>query len=282
MTSPTPWHAPPELLARFAQDPTSLDVAAASSVEAHLLGCATCRAGVAAHADAGLLGTSWAAVADRIDQSRPAVIERLLQRLGVQAATARLLTATPGLRASGVLGLAVLSGLAVLASRQADAEGPFLLLAPLVPLLGVALSFAGASDPSGEAGLAAPVFGVGLALRRGIAVLALAFVLLGVSALTVPGLGAAPMAWVLPAAALASLSLAASTWVRPELAVGALAAAWAVGLGTLQRLDGIDRPMVDAAPFTTTGQVLALAATAAAASVLWRRVDHLTTLEVVR
>ena len=281
MTPTSAWHAPPELLARFAQDPTSLDVATASSVEAHLVACAACRAGVADHADQRVVDLSWAAVADRIDQPRPAVIERLLQRLGVQAATARLVTATPGLRASGVLGLALLSGLAVLASRQADAEGPFLLLAPLVPLVGVALSFASTSDPSGEAGLAAPVFGVGLALRRGAAVLALAFVLLGVAALTVPHLGAAPVAWVLPAAALVSLSLAGCTWVRPEVAVGGLAATWVLGISGAHWLGRFEEPVIELAPFTPVGQALALAALVAASGVLWLRADRFTTLEVL-
>ena len=143
----TDWHVPDDLLRRFTDDPGAIDDVTASSIEAHLIQCADCRTRMAASAPAAFVAASWELVADRIDRPSGSMVERLLDRLGLDAGVARLLAATPALRAAGlaaVVGLAV--GAAVL-SRTSEAEGPFLVLAPLVPLLAVAASFAPASDP---------------------------------------------------------------------------------------------------------------------------------------
>ena len=273
------WHAPSEVLTRFAHDPVGVDDATAASIETHLVACDRCRAELARHADPALVVTSWDAVADRIDRPRASLLERVLQFLGARSGPARLVAATPGLRLSGFFAVAGLTALAVAAARHADAAGPFLLVAPLVPLLGVALTFAAASDPGGEAGVATAVHGAGLVVRRAMAVLALAFTVLGIGAIALPELGSTPLGWILPASALALGGLALGTWVRLEVAVSGLVVAWIVGLGVVRYLAGAGRPLADTALFTPMGQGLALAVTVAAIVVLAARADRYSTLE---
>jgi hypothetical protein len=278
----TDWHAPPDLLARFAHDPAALDDMTAASVEAHLVVCADCRGQMTAAVSPALVTTSWDAIADRIDQPRPALLERVLHRFGVGSGLGRLLAATPALRGAGLLAICVLAAGAVVLSLTADAEGPFLVLAPLVPLAAVAASFAAAADPAGEAGVATPMHGAGLVIRRAIAVVGITFGVLGAAALALPDLGPATAAWLLPALALALGTLALGTWLRVEVASGVLTGAWLLGVWSVWRLAGHDVPLADSAAFSVTGQITALAVAAAAATIAATRRGHFATLEAFR
>lgn len=274
----TGWHAPADLLARFAADPTRLDDVTASSVESHLVACPTCRARLAAAARIDV-DASWAAVADRIDRPRPSLTERFLERLGAGGGMARLVGATPALRLTGLAAVAGLAGAATLLSRTVGAEGPFLVLAPLVPLAAVAATFAAAADPAGEAGVATPLHGVGLALRRSALVLATTFVVLAVAALAVPGLSLTSAAWALPALALALGSLALATWWRVEVCVSGLALAWVSVLASARFLAGRRLALADSLVFEAGGQAACLLLVLLAAAVLAARSDRFATLE---
>jgi hypothetical protein len=127
--------------------------------------------------------------------------------------------------------------------------------------------------------VATPVHGAGLLLRRSSAVLGLAFVLLAIAALTLPSLTGGPAAWVLPALALATGSLAVGTWVRVELAVAGFAAAWVAGTATARFLADRHEALADTAPFTAPGQGVAAAAAVLALVVLVKRADRYATLE---
>jgi hypothetical protein len=278
----TDWHAPPELLARFAHDPAAVDDVAAASIEAHLVVCADCRRQMTAAVSPALVTASWDAIADRIDQPRPALLERVLHRIGVGDGLGRLLAATPALQGAGLLAICVLAAGAVVLSLTAGAEGPFLVMAPLVPLAAVAASFAPAADPAGEAGVATPTHGAGLVIRRAIAIVGITFGVLGAAALALPSLGPAAAAWVLPALALALGTLALGTWLRVEVAVGVLSGAWLLGVSLVWWLAGRDIPLVDTAAFSVTGQVTALAAAVAAATIAAARRDRFATLEAFR
>jgi hypothetical protein len=88
------------------------------------------------------------------------VAERLLVRLGVADHTARLLAATPALRGSWLLAVAVTLAFAVLAAWARpgpDAILAFLCVAPLLPLAGIAVAYGPGIDPTYEIGLAAPL-----------------------------------------------------------------------------------------------------------------------------
>jgi hypothetical protein len=280
--APRGWHVPPALLAGFTDDPGAVDDIAAASIDAHLLACGDCRQGLTAAAAPALAEASWAAVADRIDRPRPTVLEGLLRRLGIGTGTGRLLAATPALQLAGVAAVAVVAVAAGMLSRTAGANSVFLVLAPLVPLAAVAASFASAADPAGEAGVGTPLHGAGLVLRRAGAILTVNFGLLGAAALALPDLGPEAATWILPALALTLGSLALGTWLRAEVAVAVLGSGWLLTVSALWWFAGHDLAVADSAPFAATGQLAALAVSAAALTVLVARRDRFATLEVAR
>lgn len=272
------WHAPADVLDCFAREPAALDDVVASSVESHLVACGPCRARLAAASPLDLTA-SWDAVADRIDRPRSSRFEQLLERLGFGGGLSRLVGATPGLWLAGLVAIAGLAIAAALVSRTVDARGPFLALAPLVPLAAVAATFAPAADPAGEAGVATPLHGFGLALRRAAVVVGTTFALLGPAALAVPGVGLESAAWVVPALALVLGSLALGTWWRVEIAVSALALGWMAAIASMRLVEGRRFAFADSVLFDTSGQLVALALALLAAAVLAARSDRYATLE---
>lgn len=278
----TAWHVPTALLHRFTERPEAFDDVTASSIEAHVVECGACRRAMAAAAAPDDVAASWEAIADRIDRPRVTLGERLLGWLGVDSGTARLLMATPMLRAAGLAATAVLSFAAVAVARGSDAEGPFLVLAPLAPLLMVGATFAPAQDPATEAGLATPMHGGGLLVRRAAAVLAVAFVGLGAASLALPDLGVEAAAWVLPALALSLGALALATWMRIGLAVSLLAMGWATLVPALRWSAGDGRSYADSPTFSPAGQLTALVLASVAAALLTLRRDRFAATEVPR
>ena len=277
----TDWHAPLELLARFVDQPGAIDDTTASSIEAHLVVCSECRQQLTAAADPACTAASWDEIADRIDRPRPTPLERILAWFGMGHGFARLVAATPSLQAAGLFVITFLAAAAAVVSRIAGAEGPFLVFAPLAPLGAVAASFAPLADPAGEAGVATPLHGAGLVVRRAVAVLIVTFVMLGVAALALPDLGPAAAAWVLPALALSLGTLALGTWLRVEMAVAVIAGGWLASMWSFWWAAGRANPIVDSTIFTTAGQLTAFAATLAAVVVIVARRDRFTILEAV-
>ena len=279
------WHVPAPLLAQVLDDPRTLDDWTASSLEAHLMSCAACRRRLTAAAPpaaAAAVAASWAAIADRVDQPRSTLVEQLLHRLGVGNGTERLLTATPAVRAAGLLAVGIVALAAIALSLTTQAVGTFLMLSPLVPLAAVAATFAPAADPAGEAGIGTPLHGAGLVLRRAAVVLGASFGVLEAVALALPGMGSMAAAWVLPAIALALGALALGTWLRAEVAVGVLAAGWLLTVWSVSWAIDHRTPIVDSATFSAAGQAIALAVAVAAAAVAAVRRDRYATLEAFR
>ena len=157
------------------------------------------------------------------------------------------------------------------ACQAAGTDGPFLVLAPLLPLAGVAAAFAPGVEPAGEIAGATPLFGFGLVLRRAELVLVTSFAVLLVGALALPGLEPRDAGWVLPALAL-SLTTIALAGRAPVLPVAAtLASAWLVGLSVLMYLDDASSALAESVAFTHTGQlVLGLVAMVSFVAVLMR------------
>lgn len=271
------WHAPPEVLRGYALRPDALDEITASSVEEHLVACEVCRSVVSEAVDPTVVEASWAAVADRIDQPRPALVERLLRRIGVGGANARLIGATRPLQVSWLVATVATVGLIALIGQGAEGDAFFLILAPVVPLALVALAFAAGSEPAGEAAAAAPLSGVGLVLRRAVAVLAVSLGTLAVGALLLPGLDLRDAGWVLPALALSVAALALSTWMRIEVAAAALTAGWFLALWIPTRLAGFRGPIRDVATLGAPGQYASVALTCIAVAVLAARRDCFAT-----
>ncbi len=219
------WHATSEQLTRYADG--AVDAASAASVEAHLLTCAVCRAAVAPAVDPTRLAGIWHRIEDRIDDPRAGVVERTMRVVGVPPHVARLLAATPSLRLSWFGALVAVLAFALSAAHSAD-EGVrmFLVMAPLLPLAGVAVAYGPAVDPTYEIALAASFSAGRLLLLRSAAVLTCTIAIAGVGAALLPSVGWVAATWLLPALAMAALGLLLATRMDPVLAGSSLAACW--------------------------------------------------------
>ncbi len=260
----TPWHVDQTLATRYAEGglPTPL----AASVEAHVTSCSSCQRLVGATAPAPRLAAAWSDVEDRLDQPRAGLIERGVRRLGLSDADARLAVSAPALRGAWLLSITFLLVFAVLAAG-APRVGPdlFLLLAPVLPVLGVGLAYGPWVDPTYETTLAAPYSSVRLILVRTGTVLAFTAGLAGVAGVLLPG-PATAVVWLLPSAALVVATLALAAWLPALAAALVVSGAWLAGLygvwinnGTL---DSVFSPDGQMAAVAVTLLALVLAAVA--------------------
>lgn len=273
------WHADPDLLEGYAHG--SIDDVAASSLEAHIVACTACRDRIAAHVPVSRVMANWDGVVAALDAPQPGRLERLLARAGLRAATARLLTATPTLRASWLssMALALAFGL-VAASRPGGAPLLFLALAPLVPVVAVSIAFSRALDPSSELVDATPLAGLRLLLLRTVASLGPSVLLAAAAGVVVEDLGRSSAMWLLPALALSALSLLASSVVPIGAAAGVVGGLWATGavvaeaaargsLSAVRRGGDVESVLVQ-----LPAQLLAAAITVVAAVLVARRALH--------
>jgi len=259
--SGTGWHVPDEDLRRYADrgaGPPWL-----WSIEAHLAACGQCRYRLADVADPALVRAGWARLDAELDAPRPGPVESMLVRLGVHEHTARLLAATPVLRWSWLAAVTVTLVLAATAAHLAQgmaAPLPFLAVAPLLPLVGVAVSFGPGVDPTYELAVVAPLHTFRLLLLRCAAVLGTTTVLSAAVIPALPGSGPVVLAWLLPALVLTLLSLALTPRFGPVAAAVGVGVGWVVLLASTVRFDTGESLL-----FGTGGQaVLAVAAVGAA------------------
>lgn len=262
------WHVPSDVLSSYAQG--GIDPVQAFSVEAHLPSCPQCTALIAALTDGARLARAWDEIEERLDAPRRGPIEAGLGRLGVPEHLARLLGATPALRVSWLLACALTLGFAVWAAGRRPDEGIvlFLVVAPLLPLAGVALAFGPDVDPAYEIGLAAPMRSFALLLVRALAVLGTTAAMAAIAALALPGLHWSAAAWLLPSLGLTLASLALATRVSAPAACGSLALVWVLVVGVGWRMTH-EALLV----FGPAGQIACALLAAVAALVLARNND---------
>jgi signal transduction histidine kinase len=160
---------------------------------------------------------------------RPRGLEGVLVRFRVPDHVARLLAATPSLRWSWLAAAAIAVGFSTWAAHAGE-RGVliFLILAPLVPVGGVAAAYGLWMDPMHDLARAAPTTDFTLVLIRSTGVLVATAVIIGVGAALLPGTDWTAVAWMLPALALTLTSLALSTFVPMHRAAIAVAALWLV------------------------------------------------------
>jgi Putative zinc-finger len=255
MTSPFPdaagpvagaaWHAGENLLADYATG--TVEPVAVWSVEAHLTGCARCRSALSAHVDTERLARNRSVVLVRAALGDGGRVRRVLCRCGVPDHLLRLIGATPSLRRSWLL--SVIGVLALVAGEAAavrpgwipsrgpvglagypgpEVLAPFLLVAPLLVLAGVAAAFLPIFDPACRLAVAAPFSGFTLLLVRAVSALAAALVPVAAATFVLPGPGWLPVALLLPSLALCAFALAAATLVDPRAAAVMAGIFWAV------------------------------------------------------
>jgi hypothetical protein len=260
----TAWHVEEEALRRYAAARGRLS--ADASVEAHLLSCGRCRQLLAPAVELDRLDRLWREVVQRVDAPRPSVLERLLRIARVPENTARLLAATPTLRAAWLLAMAGALAFAVLAADAAGGQDRgtlfFLVLAPILPVAGVAAAFRRGLDPTYEIGLAAPYSQFRLVLLRSAAVTSVTCAAVSVGGLLLPGRVLTAAAWLLPALALTSLTLVMARHVDVVQAAAGVGAVWLLAVGLSQVRVG------HLAVFGVTGQLTCLVVAAVSMVVL--------------
>jgi hypothetical protein len=272
------WHAPAELLSAYVRG--DLDHARVLSIEAHTLRCAECRERLSDLA-APLAERTWPAIANRIDTPRVPWVERWLERLGVSAQTARLIGTTPTMRTSWFLSTLASLGFGVALSHVASGASrslPFLIIAPLMPVLAIGAVYGSPLSNANEIERATPFAPWRLLLLRSMAVLTVCVVSSAALSLAIPGPATRAWLWLAPALALSSVVLALSTFLSLSRAAAISAVLWIVtivGCSVLRshRSDAvIDRFVM----FRPAGQLVTLALTLVCALIFAsraRRVD---------
>ncbi|MEU4579844.1 zf-HC2 domain-containing protein [Nonomuraea sp. ATR24] len=228
----TSWHISDELRDRYLAG--TLAAPLATSVDAHLGGCAECRAAVPY--ESAWLEASWGRIETELIRPRPGWGERLLRLGGVPGHLARLLSATPTMSRAWMAAVVAALAFGVLAARhQAELLPAFLILAPVLPLTGIALAYGPRADPAHELLAATPLAGPRLLLTRATAVLAVATPLALVASPLLPAPPGLSAAWLLPSLAAASACLALSHRLPVPVSALAVGALWlaVVGAGHL-------------------------------------------------
>lgn len=258
------WHVPePTLQAYLAGRVQDAD---AWSVEAHLTSCETCRRDLAAISEADpersvTIERIWTALADALPAQGK--VGRGSRWGGVRV----LVAAGPAARWAWLAACVLVLVFAAAAGDSGISEVPWLaIMAPVVPLLGVAASYGSGLDDAYEVIAATPAGGLRLLLVRTSVVLAVTTPVALVAG-AIAGYGS-PAPWLLASLALTLVTLALGSVVGVERAAAVVGAGWVIAVSMTaldpgQRLPAVLTP--EAVPV-----LLAAAATAAVVIVVRR------------
>ncbi len=222
------------------------------------------------------LASNLDAIMGEIIAPRRSRFERALLALRVPEPTARLMAATPVLRwawfAAVGLVLVLAAGAGANQWQPGDQLAVFLALAPIIPVLGVAMAYGPHSDRAYEVTVATALSGLRLILLRTVTVVVAAAALSLLTVLTSPTHGWLRLAWLLPALATTTTALALGAHI------GVRRAAIGVGLGWLTLVVVTAQVSRSAtAPFGMVGQLSAVGVTVVGAAMLLasrRRLDR--------
>jgi hypothetical protein len=216
------WHLPPEALARYSNSAAQeLEIAWVASVEAHLDGCAACRAGLAPPlVDVQALDEVRVRL---MQQSGQTVQHRRPRRVRIQIFSGIPL---PWLLAA-IAASTVATGFDLVDPPRLDnTPSILLLLAPILPLIGVGAAWTPRLDPMYEVTASTPAAGLPMLLRR--TVLTLLPIVLASAGFGMATGTAPPGLWLLPCLALTSGALALGSLISLPVAAAAVAGAWSV------------------------------------------------------
>ncbi|QFU89068.1 zf-HC2 domain-containing protein [Amycolatopsis sp. YIM 10] len=215
-------HASAELIGRYVRG-GEIAPEAEWALEAHLENCAACRARLAEVNDETVTATItavWSAMEPELAASTPAPARRLRSRLARWLPPAMLSWLTAATL------IAVVATFLGQWTGTPDGDSVLFLLAPVVPVLGVAAAWSASLDPMYELTTASPRAGLFLLLRRTLTVLVLVLPVLGAESLLV---GTSPLLWLLPGLACTLVALALGSLFGVERAAVAVAGAWLAG-----------------------------------------------------
>ncbi|MFE3071349.1 zf-HC2 domain-containing protein [Streptomyces sp. NPDC059247] len=216
-------HASARLIEGYAHGGADLVADEVWALEAHLEGCGVCRDRLSAALTAGvpavtaLTAAVWSGLEPLLATTAPAPPRRLRARLSTWATPAM----TPWL--AMVLAVTALALVMDLAGPGSGRVSLLLLLAPVLPVCGVAASWSRGLDPAYELTSGTPRAGLHLVLRRTASVLAVV-----VPALLAGGwaTGVSAVQWLLPCLAFTSMTLALGGLIGTVRAAVALVTAW--------------------------------------------------------
>ena len=171
-----------------------------ASVEAHLMECRECGAVLRELMPREPLDRAWRAIRAHVEEPRAGLVERLLAALGMSSDSARLLAAVPAFRGAWLLGMFTVLVFAGGAALFAEDTGLtlFLIVAPLIPVAGVAASFGGDADPAHELVTVTPYSSLQLLLLRTAGVLTTSVPVTVLLGLALPGPAWLAVAWLTP------------------------------------------------------------------------------------
>ncbi|MGW3242470.1 zf-HC2 domain-containing protein [Streptomyces sp. NPDC001070] len=226
------WHVPDRTAAAYADG--TLPDTAAWSVDKHLESCAACAARISALARAGEGGALLAEVRESVlaaaagTTARPRTAADSLPGAAVPRPWRAAVRSACALRPAWVASvLLTLAAAVALARFGGPPEGrPWLLvLAPVLPPVGVALAYGRYGDPAHELAASTPSGGLRLLLTRTGVVLAVCVPLLSAAGGVLAGAGAA-VAWLLPGLVLTGATLTLGSWTGCHRAAAAVTAGW--------------------------------------------------------
>ncbi|MDN3028004.1 zf-HC2 domain-containing protein [Streptomyces sp. S.PB5] len=217
-------HASKRIIEGYVRGGADLSADEVWAVEAHLETCRVCRDQLSAAVGAGvpavasLVDTVWSDLEPQL-----AVTATMPHRQRWSARLSRWMTPTMVPWLAMVVGMTLLALLLELADTASGEVSFVLLLAPVLPVLGVAASWSRGLDPAYELTASVPRAGLYLVLRRTASVLGVV-----VPALLVGGwaTGVMVVQWLLPCLAFTSTTLALGGVVGVTRAAFALAAVW--------------------------------------------------------
>ena len=256
------WHADPDLLAAYVAG--ALDPVGGASVEQHLVRCAECRGRISTLVAPPPLTLAWSAIRDTVQSPQLPWPARFARWCGVSEPTAVLLAATTSLRTawlvSSLVAVAFATGAVIVTGGSLIA--PFLLIAPMVPVVGVAAAYGPQQDPLESLVATAPYGRTRLILLRTFAVLVSVLPFTIALGLLLPGPLWLAAAWLGPALALVPVLLALAAFIGPRVGVAVVSIAWS-GVVLLSV-----RVLPATWPVEATQQVVYVALAAAACLVL--------------
>jgi len=186
---------------------------------------------LSAHVDPVRRAAAWERLDLAVDEPRRGPIERVLIWLNVPEHIARIAVTTRALSVSWIGTAAAILILAAMVPRLSNQPNVllfFLVVSPVLPVLGVAVSFGPLFDPTYEMAAVAPVGRLWLILLRTASVLVLAVAMAGGLTLVLPDHGMSALAWLLPALALTSVSVALAARMDATWAALVSAGVWTV------------------------------------------------------